>query len=190
MDIGNCFYVSPWTAEHVGIGVSGLISVALDDVPVLFFERLPDLLSSSFALGAEVFVFCARSAAALEVSPLSFVVGACVFCVPSADLLTSAFVLEVELSGFCMLSPDLQAASFALEDEPLVFCFCSVALMASFFTLQGRHSLIFASTVLGFQGAAFMMTRSTCLRQKGKGHTRISLPLDVLTIFLLYVSMQ
>ena len=196
--------MSPWTAEHVGTVAFGSGSVALDGAPLSFFPRSPGfLLTPSFALGAELFVFCAR-AVALVFSPFAFAVGVFVFCVRSAaDVLVSPFILEVEPSLFCVLSldlevepslfcvlsPDLQGTTFAVEVEPFVFCVRSAALLAFSYALQDTHSLISSSTVLGFQGAAFMMTRSTGFRQNGKGHRRVSPPFSLLTIFLL-LSMQ
>ena len=183
----DCSYVlSPWTAEHVGTTASASASesVALDDAPLLFFERSPDFLTSSFALGAEMLVFFLVPAA-LEVSPFASAVEVFVFCASSPASFAFSFISEVEPSVFCALSFDLRAVFFAVEDEPLVFCVCSAALVTSFFALHGRHSLISSSTILGFQGAAFMMTRSTCLRQNLKGHTRVSRALNFLTIFLL-----
>ena len=199
--------------EHVGIVAFGSGSVALDDAPLLFLQSPGFLLTSSFALGAELIVFCVRSVA-FVVSPFAFAVELFVFCVRSAaDVLASPFILEVEPSVlcvlsldldvepsvfcvlsldldveppvFCALSSDLQATSFAVEDEPFVFCVRSAAMLASFFSLHGMHSLISSSTVLGFQGAAFIITRSTGFRQNGKGHTRVSPPLGILTVFLL-----
>ena len=91
--------------EHVGIVDFGSGSVALDDAPLLFLQSPGFLLTPSFALGAELIVFCARSVACV-VSPFAFAAELFVFCVRSVTLLASSFILEVEPPVFCVSSPD------------------------------------------------------------------------------------
>ena len=118
-----------------------------------------------------------------EAEPVAFELEPLPFCLLSAALPASSFVLEGEPLSLCLRSPSLPDSSFFLEVWPLFLL--SSALRASFFALQITHSLISFSTVLGGQGATFMITRSMRFRQNGKGHSRVSLPFSFLTILLM-----